>query len=446
MVTESSDTILVMSEDVFESYRKKYDVARSKSRRELINEAIATITTAYAEQTSETFQRFVQDRKIDITALEAKYGEKIDAILATFNMQAISSAERENVLISAEFFYQFGESVARVYSDFASALAEILELNNIKDDTTILFSGRDSLPLFIAAQNNERLKSRPIKWLKLGRRQIYFMLLPQWWTKESNVLVDALGDKLDGASSTVVVDFGFRSTVDRTVLSYLAFLNKKGLLNYPKPNLDLSCLFHLGNYQRKLDFEDVKRYLSDDTPEDVLEIMEEEDAANRTKTWGYLNNLFEVMVDKNSGIELPFLEISDQSMSFKEKFFTFLEALQEIGASVTESTRDSFYTLKQGREEKALPAKPLQISMGRLAFLQAMKNSASSTKSIFSPENISGLADAYQQIIEYPGAFISLFDSKRNESDELYRDPTIPTQIRNLQDLLTFTGREKASQ
>ncbi len=435
-----------MIEDIFESYKNKYDYARSKSRRELINETVRNITTAYTVQTSETFGQFVENNNIDIDALEATYGKKVDAIVATFDMQPLSDADRKNVLIASEFFHRFGEIVARVYADFASALAAVLEANHVSDDTTILFSGRDSLPLFIAAQNNEKLKSHPIKWLKLGRRQIYFLQYHQWWKKEPDVMVKALADKLNGASSTVVVDFGFRSTVDRTVFAYLAYLNKKGLLQYPKPQLELSCLFHLGNDAEKLNFNDIKRYLTKDTPEDVLKIMEEEDEVNREKTWGYLNNLIAVMKDKNSGIQLPFLEVSDESVFLTDKFFTFIETLQEIGASVTESTRESFYSLRHGRSQKALPAKPLQISMGRLAFLQAMKNSASSTKSIFSPENISGLADAYQQIIEYPGAFASLFDSKRNESDELYSDPTIPSQIRNLQDLLTFTGREKASQ
>lgn len=421
---------------------RQIDQARQKSRPELVGESILALTRAYTSMNTGNFPDLPPDPAEEpaLTALDAR----INALAVKYGLQDLSSADRESISKAIRFFHDFGIRMTPVYEGYAAWLAETCRINDFGTDMALFFGGRDALPLYLAADRNTLLHGyRPV-WFNSGRKQMDFLTFDSWWKRDPDPIILRLEAVLAGRTRAGFLDFGFKSSVDRTLVAYREYLRKAGKMSVPKLDQQFFGLFFDYGCINPLDFHDVERHLYEKTPRRILGILRSADKISRGWVVGYINNLNDYVM--NGKRDAPaFLIKNRDSVSILNDGLAYLVNIQELGASVGENTRETFLPREKRVAERALPLKPLQILAGRLAYLQALKDHLGHREEKFDPEVMAALSDSFLHWRENKPLFVTLADKSVKSHISHYPDETMPDIIQKTQMMLFATGKLHAS-
>lgn len=259
---------------------------------------------------------------------------------------------REHSLETAQLFYSIGEMLAGVYDCFLDWGGKQIVVST--SELAVQFSGRDSLPFFIRAGKNPGMSEYYRFWVNLGRGSLSFLKEIKSWENPPWEFVENYLNLLGGRRSLAVIDFGYGGSVDRALMVYLLYLRDSFSFHRALPNLEAVLLFYKSKFAAD--------------PETVYA---------RTPVWGVpgFDELRRRIAHYDNSHVARVFGFADRFFPPYEEFLSFL---QELGAGVVETGvgRLTGRVNKEPIGEKAYLAHPVQILLGRLAFLQAMRDTA----------------------------------------------------------------------
>jgi hypothetical protein len=388
----------------------------SSSRASLVNEAVTDITHLYTDECRATSRSLCEAVGSDSIS-RSFLSEKVYKYAKEYNIRGITDADVETCIDMGQVCFHIGETTVPLYRDFSDWTLKNLQAF-ATPQTQLVYSGRDSLPFYLAAQHHPGLQEYKRIWFRNGRNPLEF--LEDKFDLNNGIHPNiAEFQRLVGSKAEIaVVDFGFAGTPDRAFLAYLEYLREIYPENQDIPIVDLKMVMLFYGVRPKL--ANLSKYFGlNILDKDFFRVLDRVDGENRDKFDVYFNN--KLHSQTNGWEKLKYATKDSEGKFVMPRLSnTFSIILQELGAGVVESTRDTLLRKPSRTVEQAPVILPLQIILGREAFLNGIKKGFT-VESNISRSPVDALNYLYDLITDpkHIKLFINLLDINMSLDAEL---------------------------